>query len=424
MHARRLVVAVIATALFVPLTSLTTAAVTPADRATMHPTRAASHAATRAALTASAEYGVHVVSSDGWYTATTLTVVGEVSNDTDLPARHVTVRATAHAADDSVVATGVKAVWLDILDPGEVASFRIDVDLSRPFDTYSVAIEGWSYSFLPANHYFTGTTSAARVDDTTTHVSGSVTNENVDPAAEGFVVATLYASDGTVVGSGVTLIPGTLAAGATAAYALDVEHAQSSTPATVTVVAESTSDPNTGVTFAASPHELGYGTRVTMTGSARPGAAVTIQRYDQPSAGWVSAGVSATAGADGSYSLVAVPAYGTSYRAMSGGIASALALVYVKTAVAMRASTKSTTVGRKVILTGVVKPGGVSSSVRIERKVSGAWKALATGTISSTGAFTVTWTPKAKGSYTVRAWVGGGGDLYPGTSAVITIVVK
>jgi len=36
----------------------------------------------------------------------------------------------------------------------------------------------------------------------------------------------------------------------------------------------------------------------------------------------------------------------------------------------------------------------------------------------------VTWTPKVREAYVLRAWVSGGSDLDPGTSSTITIVVK
>jgi hypothetical protein len=420
MRARRLICSAVAAALLLLAASLAPTAAAPAQG---RATSAARATAASVMATAAAEYGVHVASTDGWYTATTLTVVGEISNDTDLPARNVTVRATA-STPAGTVATGVKGVWLDIVDPGETASFRVDVDLPRSFDTYRVDIEDWDYTFLAANHYFSGTASATAVDAGTTHVSGAMKNENVDPAGDNVAVATLYAADGTVVGSGVTTLSGTLAPGASAPYSLDVEHAIASTPATVTVVVESASDPNTGVTLVATPHDLAYGSKVALTGTAQPAASVTFERYDQPTTSWVRTGAAVSAGADGSFSTVFTPTYGTSYRAVSGGIPSALALIYLRTAVTMRTSTKSTTVGRKVTLSGTIKPAGISTRVTIERKVGSAWKTLATGAISGSGAFKVAWTPKAKGSYVLRAWVGGGGDLYPGTSSSITIVVK
>jgi hypothetical protein len=70
---------------------------------------------------------------------------------------------------------------------------------------------------------------------------------------------------------------------------------------TVSVTTESTSDPQTGVTFAAAPTELAFGTSVSITGAAQPGASVAFERYDQPTSAWVDAGIGlATTGAGGS----------------------------------------------------------------------------------------------------------------------------
>lgn len=401
MLAKRLVGAVIAAALLVPTTAVVVAAATPI------------------------EYGVHLVSTDYWYTDTTLTAVGDVRNDTDVPVRGITIRASALAADGSVVATNVGDAWLEILDPGEASSFKVDVTLPRPFDSYRIAVEDWSYTGLASNHYFTTTASASAVDQLTTRVTGSITNVNVVPAGENIVVATLYDATGKVVGSAGGFLTGTLAPGESMQYVLSVAHLPISFTPTLAVTAESTSEPRTGVTFAVAPTDLAYGGKVSITGAAKPGASVTFELYDQPTAAWVDAGGGPiTAGADGSFAVTATPTAGSSYRAVSGGVQSVPVVIFVRTKVTMRASTKSTTVGKKVTFSGTARPADASTEVIIQRKVGSAWKKVASGPISGGGTFKVAWTPKAKGTYVLRAWVSGGAVLYPGTSSTITIVVK
>ena len=405
MIVKRLIGALIAAALLLPTAAVVASAATPV------------------------EYGVHMVSTDYWYTEgpdATFSAVGEVRNDTDVPVRNVTIKATALAADGKVVATGVKQVWLDILDPGEISSFRIDVGLPGAWATYRIAVEDWDYTSLASNHYFTTKASSSTTDAHTMHISGSITNANVVPTADNIVVATLYGPDGKVVGTGVAALAGTLAAGESAQFSMDAEHANVSSTPTVAVTAESTSDPQTAVTFAATPTELAFGTSVSITGAAKPGGSFAIQRYDQPTSAWVDAGFgAATAGTNGSYAVTVTPTAGSTYRAVSGGVQSVPIPLFVRTAVTMRASTKATTVGKKVTLSGTARPTDAASEIVIQRKVGSTWTKIASGPIAASGGtFTVVWTPRTKGSYVLRAGASGGSALYAGTSTTTTIVVK
>jgi len=119
------------------------------------------------------------------------------------------------------------------------------------------------------------------------------------------------------------------------------------------------------------------------------------------------------------------PTFGTTYRAVAGSSVSVPMVIYVDVAVTLKASTRSTTLGKKVVLTGRARPADPGSKVVIQRKVGAAWKTIASGSIArSNGAFSVGWTPKAKGTYVLRAFVGDQSLVFPGTSPMLTIVVR
>jgi hypothetical protein len=402
MLVKRLVIAVVLAALLAPLAAYEVIAATPTS------------------------YTVTEVSEDYWLTDTTFTAVGEVRNDTDVPVRNVRIRVTLFGSEYSAVATAIGEPWFTILDPGETASFR--VDLARPADvrTYRIEVDDWTDSSLAANHYFTATSSQARLDSTSTKVRGSVRNANVVPAGEVAAVATLYDADGNVIGSGAVEVPGLLAPGESAPFEVVVEHDRIDGTPTVGVVAESTSDPETAVTFGADPADLTYGKSTTISGTAPTGATVSFERYDQAMGRWVATpDSSVAAGPGGAYETTMKPSVGTTYRAVAGDVASVPVLVHLDVAVSLRASTKSTTVGKKVTLSGRARPTDPGSRVAIQRKVGPTWKTIASGRIAeSNGTFSIAWTPKAKGTYVIRAFVEDQSLVFPGASSMVTIVVR
>ncbi len=371
-------------------------------------------------------YTVTEVSEDYWLTDTTFTAVGEVRNDTDVPVRNVKIRVTLFDSEDAVAATTVGEPWFTILDPGEASSFR--VDLARPADvrTYRIQVEDWTDSSLAANHYFRAASSQARLDSTSTKVRGSITNANVVPAGGVAAVATLYDPDGNVIGSGAVGLAGILAPGASAPFEVVVEHDRIDGTSTVGVAAESTSDPQTAVTFSADPADLTYGKPTTIRGTAPAGAAVSFERYDQATGRWIATpDASVAAGSGGAYKTTMKPGVGTTYRAVAGDVASVPVLIHLDVAVSLKASAKSTTLGTKVTLTGRARPTDPGSRVEIQRKVGAIWKTIASGPISrSTGAFSIAWKPKAKGTYVIRAFVEDQSLVFPGVSSIVTIVVR
>ncbi len=421
MRLMRLAAAFAAAALLLPALAGPSSAAEGSRTTSIRP-RAAS-AAVRAAD--GLHYQVSLDSYEWWFTGTTFTVVGDVRNDTDVPVKNVRVHASASAADDSVVANGSDLIMFAILDPGGYGSFRIDAPLTGTIDTANVWVEDWDYTSLPANHYFTASGTQTVVDAGTTRVQGSIRNLNTVDARDLRVVATLYDPADSVVGAAALDLIGTLSAGASTTFTIDVEHLALSYTPTVRVDVEADSDPELLVTFNVDPSTLTYGRMTTVTGRTTPGADVRIQYWDQPDGTWANVrGDIVTAGTDGSYELTLLPAIGSTYRASSGDLASVPVVIYVQDKVTLKSSTKKTTVGKKVVLSGTANPADDGSKALIQRRVGAAWKTIATVAIAADGRFRYTWTPKAKGTYVLRAYVGEQSLVFAGTSGSVTIVVK
>jgi len=370
-------------------------------------------------------YKVVVDSFEWWYNGTTFSVVGDVRNYTDVPVQSIKVHAAAYAADDSVVADGSDFLIFARLDPGEYGTFEVDARLAGTIARVEVWVDDWDYSSVVANHYFSATGTFTTVDAYTSRVEGSVKNLNTVSAQDLRVVATMYDPDMNVVGAGFVDLTGTLTKGGSTTFSLDVSHLKLTYTPTVYVEAESPSDPEQIVTFEVFPVSLTYGARTTVSGRTTPGADIRMQYYDQPTAAWVDVpGEIITAQPDGSYSLTLTPTIGTTYRTRSGDNLSVPVVIYVSDKVTFKASTKKTTVGKKVVLSGTAQPADAGSKAQVQQKVGSVWKTIATVPVTSSGAFKYTWTPKKKGTYVLRAYVGGQTLVFDGWSPSVTIAVK
>jgi hypothetical protein len=173
------------------------------------------------------------------------------------------------------------------------------------------------------------------------------------------------------------------------------------------------------------PDEIVYGSTTDVSGKGIPGNIVRVQEWDQPTASWVDhGGDQITADNGGAYALSLSPDRTTTYRTISGSVTSVPVVLFVDAKVTLAASSKKTTVGKKVVLSGTAEPVDAGAKAVIQRKVGSTWKTVATGAISSSGAFKVTWTPKAKGTYLLRAYVGDQSQVFAGSSGTITLIVK
>ncbi len=420
MRSLRLVAAVAAVSLLLP------ALAAPASAAGPRPGASPSHEVRSSVRSADAPpYAVVVDSFEWWFNGTTFSVVGDVRNYLDVPVMSVKVHSAAYAADDSVVAEGTDYLMFGRLDPGEYGTFQVDARLAGTISRVSVWVDDWDQSSIVANHYFSASGTFTTVDTYTDRVQGSVKNLNTVDARDVRVVATMYDPDLNVVGAGYVDLPGTITAGGSTTFSMDVSHLRLSYTPTIYVSAESDSDPEQIVTFEVFPTSLTYGGQVTVSGRTTPGADIRMQYYDQPSADWLDVhGEIIAAQPDGSYSLTLTPTVGTTYRTRSGDNVSVPVVLYVHAKVTIKASTKKTTVGKKVLISGTAGPVDPGAKVQIQRKVGSTWKTLTSVTVNSTGAYSYAWKPTAKGSYVLRAYVGGQSLVFDGSSSSVTVVVK
>ena len=421
MRLMRLLAAVAAVALVLP------ALAAPAAATESRQARAG-HGRSQAAPVRAADaypYKVVVDSFEWWFNGTTFSVVGDVRNYTDLPVQSIKVRTAAYAADDSLVAEGSDYLMFARLDPGEYGTFEVDARLSGTINRVEVWVDDWDFSSVVANHYFSASGTFVTVDAYTSRVEGSVKNLNTVDARDLRVVATMYDPDFNVVGAGYVDLFGTLTKGGSTTFSMDVSHLRLTYTPTVYVEAESDSDAEQIVTFEVFPNSLTYGAQTTVSGRTTPGSDIRMQYYDQPTAEWVDVrGDIIAAQPDGSYSLTLTPAIGSTYRTRSGENVSVPVIIYVLDKVTFKASTKKTTVGKKVVLSGTAQPADAGSKAQVQQKVGSTWKTIATVPISASGAFKYTWTPKKKGTYVLRAYVGGQSLVFPGSSSSVTIAVK
>jgi hypothetical protein len=376
---------------------------------------------------ASYPYDVVVDSIDCYLSGSTGTVVGDILNLTDMPVRDVLIGVTVRDAAGNVRSTASGSPWFEFVDPGEWSSFRIDLTNATGGTKCGAEVTDYTFTAMPANQYFTASseTTAAINDGTTTRFSGMLANNNTVRASEISLVATVYDPDGNVIGTNMISLPGTLTPGGTTRFAIDVDHVAYSFTPTYRIQAESTSEPQTATTMEADPMEFTYGGSTDVTGKGIPGNPVRVQQWDQPTASWKDLeGDLITADNSGAYSLTLTPDRASTYRTISGSVTSVPVVLFLHAKVTLKASTKKVAVGKKVVLSGVAEPVDSGARTLIQRKVGSSWKTIATAAVSSSGAFKYTWTPKAKGTYVLRAWVDGQTLVFSGDSPSVTVVVK
>ena len=372
-------------------------------------------------------YGVALDSMDCYLDGATGTVVGDVRNLTDVPVRDIQISVRVEDAAGNVRSRATGSPWFEFLDPGEWSSFRVDLSNATGGTDCYADVTDWTGTHIPANQYFTASAVAGATssDGTVTTLSGMLANNNTVSASEIGIAATLYDPDGNVVGASMLALRGTLTPGGTTSFSIEVQHKRYSFTPKYRIQAESTSDPQMATTMNVDPDEIVFGSSTDVSGKGIPGNIVRVQEWDQPTASWVDlGGDQITADGSGAYALSLSPDRTTTYRTLSGSVASVPVVLFIDAKVTLAASTKKTTVGKKVALAGTAEPVDAGAKAVIQRKVGSTWKSVATGAISSSGAFKVTWIPKAKGTYVLRAYVGDQSQVFAGASSTITIVVK
>ncbi len=371
---------------------------------------------------ASAAPGVTVVSFTSTKLGDGAFIQGEARNGYLVPVSFVQLLVSAYDSAGKVVASQKLPLSPAILDPGETAPFMVGLDKGGA--RYTVTVASFRPETRAPNRNFTVTHGAPTVDeDGALHLTGTVRNDNTTPSAISLFL-TYRDAAGTAVGMTLTLVDDLhdVAPGASASF--EFEDLIPPEFASFDILADGISDPTTGVAIDPVFSTATVGSTTKLTGTAKPGEAVTFQQYG--ASGWADiAGMTATADATtGAFTAsykVAGPAY---VRAVAPSATSPGVGIVVAASATFKTTAASAKKGAKVTLSGAVKPGAAGTVVTIQRKVGSKWTTLATAKLSASGAFTYAWVPKAAGTYVLRASVPAVGLIQAGVSATKTVKVK
>jgi hypothetical protein len=169
----------------------------------------------------------------------------------------------------------------------------------------------------------------------------------------------------------------------------------------------------TAPTIAAPKLWVGYG-KVTITGTATPGATVTLYESAlnwndlKPADDWEGAGgpVTATAGSTGAYRIERYVDTGFLFAVEADGLMSRTATVLVRVLPTMSLTAQS---GGRVAARVSASPGQPGLPVQVQRQnADGTWTTVARGYAGSTGTYRGTLANQGTGTTkSYRAWIGG-----------------
>ena len=98
--------------------------------------------------------------------------------------------------------------------------------------------------------------------------------------------------------------------------------------------------------------------------------------------------------------------------------------ITVTPTVTARLQASTVTYGKTITVTGTVAPNHRGQRVYLHRQVSGAWKGVATATLTSTSAYTLRAMTPARGTFTYRVVKRADADHASGTSRSFTVTVR
>ena len=192
------------------------------------------------------------------------------------------------------------------------------------------------------------------------------------------------------------------------------------------------------LSLAANARTVTFGKPVTFTGTlsgpGNAGQTVTLEANPAPFAGFKSTGQSATTDASGNYSIILAPGSITNFRAVSGKgkdtTTSPEVAVRVRVKVTLKISDRTPSAGQRVKFSGFVLPGHDGKVAKIQKRVSGKWRTVATAplvTATPVGATTRSSYAKrlrinSDGRYRVRV-APGDGDHLAGSSRAKSVDV-
>ncbi len=149
----------------------------------------------------------------------TLTIVGEVRNDSSLNVGQASITITFYDASGNIVATANGETILEVLSPREISPFIIT--LAKPAGLASYSLRAIARPVEPELKSQLAVTELKRYEDEAgfLHIKGVVKNAGNLISKRTKVAAVIYGRDGRVINVGFTYVhPPTLAAGQQATY--------------------------------------------------------------------------------------------------------------------------------------------------------------------------------------------------------------
>ncbi len=149
----------------------------------------------------------------------TLTLVGEVRNDSNLDVGQTDITLTFYDATGSIIGTADGKTLLDIIPPGEKSPFHMT--LTRPPGFASYSLRAVARPVPPQQSTQLSVIELKRFEDEAGffHIKGLIENVGKSVAKRTKVAAVIYARDGNVINVGFTYVdPPTLDPGERAAY--------------------------------------------------------------------------------------------------------------------------------------------------------------------------------------------------------------
>jgi hypothetical protein len=149
----------------------------------------------------------------------TLTITGEVRNDSNLDVGHTDITVTFYDTTGSIISTATGETLLDILPPGETSPFLIT--LTQPEGLASYSLRAVARPVTPKLSAQLAVVEVRRFEDEAGffHVKGIIENIGSTVAKRTKVAAIIYGRDRRVINVGFTYVtPPTLAPGKQAAY--------------------------------------------------------------------------------------------------------------------------------------------------------------------------------------------------------------
>ena len=180
------------------------------------------------------------------------------------------------------------------------------------------------------------------------------------------------------------------------------------------------------------PGGTGFITGKVMNGDGSGAAGASLVLY----ADGAATTATTTADGQGAFAFIITPGTATTYKVVwqrSGDAGSNLASANIGVSIAktaskttVAASAKTVTFHKSVKLTGKVTPAMAGKTVKIQcrRTTGGAWKSLATVTLSATSQYSKTYKPTAKGAWYFRTAFAGTATVASSTSATVKVTVK